>query len=436
MAEQKEKIDYPTEGEVVDSTTTVTSKSAQVEIKKGGGCFRWGCGLGSCFIFVIFAAGLITVGLWFMGIIQDGMCNVAKPGSGAYDVLNCSVINPDGSIRTTNTNSDDNSSKGEVTLEPNETSVVDIVEKTEKAVVSIAISTEQFDYNTGQGKVTSDDIGTGFLVDPDGLIVTNQHVVSDPNSEYVVYVHGEDKPYKAEKILRDSSNDIALVKINIKDANYLKMGDSDGLKVGQSVIAIGNPLGKRGTVTTGIISGLNRSVSVGTGDNFFYRGSSQSFEGVIQTDAAINPGNSGGPLIDMNAHVIAINFATTSGFDNISFALPINRVKARVEEYEQKGYFSKPYLGVAYESISKVEAQFYRNIVAGALVSSVVDDSPASKAGIQKFDIITEIDGKDASESLISIIQQYKVGDEVSLRIYRDGEYKEVKVKLEETKVE
>lgn len=427
-------IDYPVEeGEFVSSASEV---NMIVETKKGKGCMKWGCLGTGCLMIFIFIVGLITTGLWFAGIIQDWSCNFVKPGSGAYNMLNCTVINPDGSVRSTSNTTDENSTKGEIKLEADEYNVVDIVEKTEKAVVSIAISTEQFDYNTGQGKITSDDIGTGFLVDDEGLIVTNQHVVSDPNSEYVVYVDGEEKPYKAEKILRDSSNDIALVKIDMKNANYLKMGDSDGLKVGQSVIAIGNPLGKRGTVTTGIISGLNRSVSVGSGDNFFYRGSSQSFEGVIQTDAAINPGNSGGPLIDMNGHVIAINFATTSGFDNISFALPINRVKTRVEEYEQKGYFSKPYLGVAYESISAMEAQFYKNIVAGALVNSVVDDSPASKAGIQKFDIITEIDGKDASESLISIIQQYKVGDEVTLKIYREGEYKEVKVKLEETKVE
>lgn len=391
---------------------------------------KWGC-LGGIVILILAACSLSTAGLWFGGHIQNWTCNFVEEGSPAYNNLNCVVYNGNnGNSGQSNAN---NSNDSINLIARDSDQIVNLVDETKDAVVSIAITSERYDFQTGKGSVVSDDIGTGFIIQSDGLIVTNQHVVSDQTAEYSVYVPGTDEPYKAQSILRDASDDIAFIKIDATDLPTLKLGDSDSLKLGELVIAIGNPLGNRGTVTQGIISGLDRSVQVSQGgDGFIYRGDLQEFEGVIQTDAAINPGNSGGPLINAEAEVIGINFATSSGVNNISFALPINRIKPRIEEYETKGKFTKPYLGVNYQPISQVEAQFYDNVVPGALVQSVVAGSPAAKAGIQKFDIITEVDGKDASGSLGTMIQGYEVGDTVTLKVYRDGKTLTVKVKLEE----
>ncbi|MCA9382095.1 trypsin-like peptidase domain-containing protein [Candidatus Dojkabacteria bacterium] len=413
----------------VNSNSNLTATSGK---KKKSGCMKWGC-LGGIILLIIFACSATGFGMWYGGYIQSWSCKLVTQGSPAYDTLKCINYNDDSS-NGINSNSNNNNTEGNATNPANSDDIVSLVNETKDAVVSISITSERFDFQTGQGSVVSDDIGTGFIIESDGLIVTNQHVVSDQSAEYSVYVPGKTDPYKAVSILRDESDDIAFIKIEATGLPTLKLGNSDKLALGESVIAIGNPLGNRGTVTSGIISGLDRSVQVSQGGNsgFNYRGALQEFEGVIQTDAAINPGNSGGPLIDMNAEVVGINFATSSGVNNISFALPINRIKPRIDEYKTTGKFSKPYLGVSYQPISQIEAQFYDNVVPGALVQSVVAGSPAEKAGVQKFDIITEIDGKDASSSLSTMVQGYEVGDTVTLTVYRDGKTMKIKVKLEE----
>ncbi|KKR06318.1 MAG: Peptidase S1 and S6 chymotrypsin/Hap [candidate division WS6 bacterium GW2011_GWF2_39_15] len=306
--------------------------------------------------------------------------------------------------------------------------VIDVVKKTQPSVVSIAVS--QMDFQPGQGIVdTSSNIGTGFIVDNSGIIVTNQHVVSDSTEEYKV-ITSEGKEFKVDEILVDNVNDIAILKIKGNKLSAIKLGNSDNLQVGQLVIAIGTPLGDyAGSVTTGVISGLNRSVS--TKADFFGTTTKEYYD-VIQTDAAINPGNSGGPLINSSGEVIGVNFATTAGADNISFALPINVVKSRLEEYRKYGKFIRPYIGVEYQMISEEAALYYRNVVAGALVVRVVSDSPASKAGLKKGDIITEINGEKMSKSLATVVQGYKVGEELTLKLWRDGKTVEVKLKLEE----
>lgn len=309
-----------------------------------------------------------------------------------------------------------------------ESVVIDVVKRSMPSVVSIAIS--QMEFKPGQGVVdTNNNIGTGFIVDSSGIIVTNQHVVSSQNAEYKV-ITSEGKEYLVEDILVDSVNDIAVLKVSAKDLPAIKLGDSDKLLAGQLVIAIGTPLGDyAGSVTTGVISGLNRSVS--TKDSFLGATTKEYFD-VIQTDAAINPGNSGGPLISSSGDVIGVNFATTAGADNISFALPSNIVKSRVEEYRKYGKFIRPYIGVEYQMISDETALYYKNVVAGVLVVRVTADSPASKSGINKGDIITHINGEKVSKSLASIIQGYKVGDEITLKIWRNTKTVEIKLKLEE----
>src|SRR3989344_411696 len=187
------------------------------------------------------------------------------------------------------------------------------------------------------------DIGSAFIVSEDGLIVTNKHVVSDSDVKYRVITNG-DKEYEVEKIFRDPTNDLAIIKINAKGLSPVELGDSDKLKVGQMAIAIGTALGEfRNTVTVGVISGLGRGINAGSP----FEGLSERLDNVIQTDAAINPGNSGGPLLNSGGQVIGVNVAISQGAENIGFAIPINIVKDALNEFNRSGSFaSKPFLGV------------------------------------------------------------------------------------------
>ncbi len=310
-----------------------------------------------------------------------------------------------------------------------ENAVIEVVKKSQSSVVSIAVSKIAFTPENGVEDVSSS-IGTGFVVDSSGLIITNQHVVSALNEDYKV-VASDGKEYEIEQIVRDDINDIALLKVDGK-LDAIGLGDSDKLQVGQMVIAIGTPLGQyAGSVTTGIVSGLNRSVSATSG---FFGETAKEYENVIQTDAAINPGNSGGPLINSSGEVIGVSFATTSGADNISFALPINVVKDRLSEYRKYGKFITPYLGVEYQMISESTAIYYDDVVAGALVVRIVPNSPASKAGIKRGDIIVEFNGEKVRGSLVSLIQKSEIGQEVPITIYRNAIEVELRATLEEVK--
>ncbi|KUK67002.1 MAG: Trypsin-like serine protease with C-terminal PDZ domain [candidate division WS6 bacterium 36_33] len=312
-----------------------------------------------------------------------------------------------------------------------EKDVIEIIEEAGHSVVSIAIS--QLSLSQEEGLIDrSRNIGSGFIVDSSGLIVTNQHVVSDTNADYTVITE-DGEEYSVVEILRDDFNDIAIVKISLKEGEKLSaltLGDSDSLLVGQSVIAIGTPLGEyAGSATTGIISGLNRSVTASSG---WFGSTAKTYEDVIQTDAAVNPGNSGGPLINSLGEVIGINFATTSGADNISFAIPINKVKTRLEEYRTYGKFIRPYLGVSYQMISEYEALYYTDVVPGALVLRVDPASPAFKAGIERGDIIVKFGEDEVNRSLADIIQEHEVGEEVSVTLVREGEEQNITVVLGE----
>ncbi len=315
-----------------------------------------------------------------------------------------------------------------ITISEEENLIINVVKESSPSVVSIAIS--QIKLKSGEGLVDEvNNIGTGFIVDPNGIIITNQHVVSDVSSSYKV-ITSDGKEYSVVEVLRDDSNDIALLKIDAKSLKSLDLGNSDTLLVGQTVIAIGTPLGEyAGSVTTGVISGLNRSVTTSSG---WFGSTTKVYENVIQTDAAVNSGNSGGPLISTEGKVIGINFATTANADNISFALPINIVKQRLEEYRTYGKFIKPYIGISYQMISEYEAMFYKDVVAGALVMNVDPEGPASKVDIKRGDIITKVNEDDVKQSFSYIVQSYKVGEELSLEVWRKGEIKSIKVTLEE----
>lgn len=315
-----------------------------------------------------------------------------------------------------------------ITVTKEENVIINVVKEASPSVVSVAVS--QVKLKSGEGLVDEvSKIGTGFIVDPNGIIITNQHVVSDTSATYKV-ITSDGKEHEVVEILRDDGNDIALIKIDATSLKKLDLGDSNNLVVGQTVIAIGTPLGEyAGSVTTGVISGLNRSVTTSSG---WFGASTKMYENVIQTDAAVNSGNSGGPLINTEGKVIGINFATTSGADNISFALPINTVKQRLTEYRTYGKFIKPYIGLSYQMISEYQAMFYENVVPGALVMNVDPNGPGAKADIKRGDIITKVNDKNVEESFSYIIQSYKVGDELSLEVWREGKTKSVKVTLVE----
>jgi len=231
------------------------------------------------------------------------------------------------------------------------------------------------------------------------------------------------------------------VKINASNLKVIELGDSDRLKVGQQVIAIGNALGEyQNTVTKGIISAIGRTITAGGGD-----GTSEKLEGMIQTDATINPGNSGGPLVNLAGQVIGINTAIDLQGTQIGFAIPINSVKSALDSYATSGKISRPMLGIRYVNITKELAALNKLAVTqGALVtkgsnageSAVTPGGPADKAGIKENDILVSIDGKEIDEnnSIISLLRAYKPGDTITIKILRAGAEKQVQVKLGELK--
>src|SRR5579872_2422697 len=230
-----------------------------------------------------------------------------------------------------------------------ESTVTDVVDKTSPSVVTVSAQSSQrqsiLDLPFGFGQPggggnsnnsnNTQDIGSGFVVGADGLIVTNKHVVSDTTLKYKV-ITKDNKEYDAMQISRDPSNDLAIIKINASGLTPLDLGDSSNLKVGQSVIAIGTALGEfRETVTTGVVSGLGRGISAGDP----YAGAVEQLDNVIQTDAAINPGNSGGPLLNSSGQVIGINVAVAEGAQNIGFAIPVNTIKDALNQFNANGKF-------------------------------------------------------------------------------------------------
>lgn len=320
-----------------------------------------------------------------------------------------------------------------------EDAVVSTVEKVSPSVIAIGVTQRifnPFDPNS-LPKNRQDTIGTGFVVS-DGtnsptkksIIVTNKHVVADPNLKYSI-VSKDGKKYEITKIYRDPNLDLALVQVEGSDLKPLELGDSSKLKAGQSVIAIGNALGRfENTVTTGVVSGLGRAVSAG--DPF--SGVTEQLDNLIQTDAAINPGNSGGPLLNLDGEVIGVNVAVTEGAQNIGFTVPINSVKALVAEFDKTGTISRAYLGIRYRLISR-DVAILNEVPQGAYIQELVANSPAEKAGIQIGDIVTKIDNQPINtETTISdFIQTKKVGDKIKLDVWSDGNTKTVEVTLAQT---
>lgn len=293
--------------------------------------------------------------------------------------------------------------------------------------ITTSINTNFFGYQT-----TAAASGSGFILSKDGYILTNYHVIEGANSITVTDYKGD--TYDAEIVGTDESNDIAVLKIEAKDLTPVVLGSSDDLSIGDQVVAIGNPLGELTfSLTSGIVSALDREITT----------ENSTMMNLIQTDCAINSGNSGGALFNMYGEVVGItnakyssNSSNEASIDNIGFAIPIDSVRNIVTSIIEKGYATKPYIGVTIGDVSS-DALAY-GLPEGAAVQSVSKDSPAEKAGLEANDIITEVDGEKIKDStdLTSKVRDSSAGDKIKLKVYRKGEYLDFTVTVDEKTTE
>jgi serine protease Do len=282
--------------------------------------------------------------------------------------------------------------------------------------------------------------GSGFIISSDGYIFTCSHVVDDPDASYTVILDPKHK-YEAKVLAKDPLVDVAILKIDGKNLPYLETGDSDDIELGEQVLAVGNPLGEfEDTLSAGIVSGLSRKITA-------YGGTAMretSLRGLIQTDAAINPGNSGGPLVNMEGEAIGINTAMVMGAQNLGFAIPVSYGKKILEEVMAYGKIKRPFLGVRYVVLNaEISATNKLPIDYGALVvretfgePAVIKGTAADKAGLQEYDIILEFgDEKINNEKLLTdVLQDCKIGEDVPMKVLRNGKEIKLSVKLQERK--
>lgn len=302
-----------------------------------------------------------------------------------------------------------------------EKAVLDIVEKVTKSVVNI--STVKLVHRMFYQPVPVEGMGSGTMVDPNGYILTNNHVVGGAEKINVVLWNGE--VLQGNLVSSCTVHDTAVVKVERKDLPAAELGDSDKLRVGQRVYAIGNPFGLAGgpTVTSGVISAVSRTIESQRG----------LLENLVQTDAAINPGNSGGPLVDLEGNVIAMNTAIIPFAQGIGFAIPINAAKECTGEVIAGGHSSRPWLGIVGLSLTGEISRYYDlSVERGVLVTKVVDESPAQLARIVAGDIMLRLDGAAiySVEDMLSEIHNRKIGDKVKLTILRRGREQSVEATL------
>ncbi len=320
----------------------------------------------------------------------------------------------------------------------NELSLIEIFEKSEPGVVRVNVQ-------RGESEDVKNGVGSGFVFDKKGHIITNAHVVKNANKVVVTFLDG--RSYNAEIIGADEYTDLAVIKVNADLAllRPLSIGDSSNLKVGEGIAAIGNPFGLSGSMTSGIVSQLGRLLPSGSG---------YSIPDVIQTDAAINPGNSGGPLLNMRGEIVGINTAiqsATGEFTGVGFAIPSQTVAKIVPTLVEKGEYKHPWIGISGRDIDPDMAEVLNlKDAIGFLVITVVENSPASKAGLIGSDktinvdgvnypvggdIILAVDGKEVrkiDDILIHLQRAKSVGDEMVLEVLRDGRTTNITIVLQE----
>lgn len=342
------------------------------------------------------------------------------------------------------------SSRAENITVKEDSGVISSVKKVSPAVVSIIYTKDVRVFNPflspfdDQGGTIEQQQGggTGFIITSDGLIATNRHVADVEGAKYSV-ISADGKKYDAEVVSKDPIYDFAILKIEARGLTTVEFGDSDDLEVGQRVIAVGNTLGEfQNSVTVGVLSGKERTIqaSDSTGSSF------QSMDNLLQTDAAINEGNSGGPLVNLRGQVIGINTATAAKgqAEGVGFAIPINSLKTAIDSIGKYGKIVRPYIGIRYVTVDKkIAAIKGMKEAKGILVigdesksmPAVISGSPADKAGVKEGDVIIQMGSEniDQSSSFIKLLSKYQPGNEVTLRIVRDGEEIDIKVKFSES---
>lgn len=339
-----------------------------------------------------------------------------------------------------------------------------VIKKTMPAIVTVVISKHLdeiekqvprdllpfFPFNAPKLKIPEEAIdahgmvkigsGSGFIADSKGIVLTNKHVIADKKADYTV-ITNENQKFKADVLARDPINDVAILKIAGRNLPTMKLGKSDDLDLGQPVLAIGNALGLfKNTVSSGIISGLSRSISASASP----KDPVQEMRGLIQTDAAVNPGNSGGPLVNENGGAVGINTAVVFGAQNLSFAIPINTARRDLDDLKNFGRIKRPLLGLHYVTIDEnLKEKLNLPIDHGALIighsaneGAVLVGGPAEKAGIKERDIILESNGQKITKdwTIQDCLEEKSVGDYLILKILRGRRQMEIKTMLAERK--
>lgn len=306
------------------------------------------------------------------------------------------------------------------------------------SIVGITVEytvTSNFSRISGSPQIATAE-GSGVIMSTDGYILTNNHIInsSDTSSYYsvseatnvYVYLYNDETPYEAKIIGTDEQTDLAVIKIDKNDLTAAEIGDSNSIKIGEFAMAIGNPLGMQSSVTSGIISALNRTVTSENGNTYT----------LIQTDAAINAGNSGGALVNSEGKVIGINTLKLSGtgIEGMGFAIPINDTINIYNELIKNGKVIRPYIGIGGINLNEITANYYK-LPVGIYVQEIYSNTPASKSDLKVGDVITKIDGTEVStmNELNTIKNKKNIGDEVTLDVYRSGETIQVKLTLGET---
>jgi 2-alkenal reductase len=364
-------------------------------------------------LIVVLAVAIGIVGGGLMGGLA-GYYTAQMNASAAVPVSAVSnVTSPTQPVATQSTN---------LTLKE-DSAVIDAVQKVKPAVVTVInqMTPQRGAFGRSVAQTAS---GSGVIIDPQGYIVTNNHVIDGEQSLQVIFADGSKAD--ATVVGADTVLDVAVIKVNGSVPAVAQFGDSNGLEPGQIAIAIGSPLGDyRGTVTVGVVSGLNRTVD--------------QMQGLIQTDAAINNGNSGGPLINSLGQVIGINTlvvrSTNSGnvAEGLGFAIPSNLVHEIESQLITQGHVEHPYIGISFQPVDpQIASALNLNATEGAVITQVEASSPADRAGLQQNDVITAINGQpvDQDHQLISVLFTHKPGETVTLTILRNGQQSQVKLTL------
>lgn len=340
-------------------------------------------------------------------------------------LLTVVVVNKTGILNGTTSTSQGTSSKIVVSSDKSTNVYQAVSEKAKPSVVGITTTTVSSD-NMFSMPTESTGVGTGIIVDSNGYILTNSHVISDGKAKTVSVLFNDGSTVDGQVYWYDSQLDLAIVKVNKTGLTAAELGDSDKVQIGDISIAIGNPYGLdlAGTVTQGIISGLDRTIQT----------EKETMTGLMQTDASINPGNSGGPLLNEKGQVIGINSAKVSSAEGIGFSIPINTAKPIIEQVIKSGNFEKVTLGIKGIDVTTFESSTGTDLAAdeGVYIVEVVSDTPAQKSGIQAGDVIVKV-GNDETPTMTDlnkVLYKYKSGQSTKVTVNRSGKEVTVDIKF------